>query len=318
MRTRRAAAPVEASSDFAGAMLDGLSGKTKSIPCRFLYDARGDDLFEEITRLPEYYPSRAEIEVLESRAGEIDSLLADGAVLIELGSGSSRKTQILLDRLAPRLAAYVPMDISPAALASAKERLSARYPDLDIRPLEGDFSSPIELPKDLAARPKLCFFPGSTIGNLEQRQAVDLLRNLAVLARPDGFLLIGVDLKKDASIIVPAYNDAAGVTADFNLNLLVRSNRELGSNFDIAQFRHEATYDWVEGRIDMYLVSKRDQTVSLLGRRITFKAGERIHTETSRKYDLEGFAALARRGGWEPVEAWTDRKGLFSVHLLRT
>ncbi len=303
--------------DLAGAVIDGLSQSSKSIPCRFLYDARGDELFEEITRLAEYYPTRAEIDILSARAGEIGGLLADGSVMIELGSGSSRKTEILLDEVAPRLTAYVPLDISPDALRSARRRLAARYPTLDIRPLAADFSRPIALPQDLASRPKVCFFPGSTIGNLEQSEAIDLLAHLARLVEPGGALLVGVDLKKSADIVVPAYNDAAGVTAAFNLNLLERCNRELGADFDISRFRHEATYDEASGRIDMFLISEAVQKVHLLGRTFSFASGERIHTERSQKYALDGFRSLAAAGGWRPVDAWTDRKQLFSVHLLQ-
>ena len=237
-------------------------GRSKTLPCRFFYDARGSELFEEITRLPEYYPTRTEAAILEAHAAEMADGVPDGGVLVEFGSGSSLKTEILLRQL-PRLGAYVSIDVSDSALKDATARLAARFPTLDVRPIVGDFSYPVALPPDLAGRHKTGFFPGSTIGNLTPAEAGRLLRVFRRVLSPGGRLIVGVDLKKDARRLVLAYNDAAGVTAAFNLNLLARINRELGGNFDLDAFRHEAIYNPREGRIEMHLESMRDQEVTV-------------------------------------------------------
>jgi dimethylhistidine N-methyltransferase len=301
--------------EFASAVLDGLSRPQKSLPCRFFYDARGSELFEEITRLPEYYPTRTETAILEAHAAQMAGGVSDGGVLVELGSGSSLKTEILLEKL-PQSCAYVPIDVSRAALAGATRRLAARFPRLDVRPIVGDFARPIAFPADLADRPKTGFFPGSTIGNLTPIEAGRLLGVLRTTLSPGGRLIVGVDLKKDTRKLVLAYNDAAGVTAAFNLNLLARINREIGGAFDLDAFRHEAIYNPRDGRIEMHLVSRRKQDVQIGSRRFRFRAGETIHTENSYKYSIRQFQDLARSSGWLPKRVWTDKGNLFSVHEL--
>ncbi len=300
---------------FAAAVLDGLSRPEKTLPCRFIYDRAGSELFERITALPEYYPTRTEIGILESCAAEIVARTPAGTVLIEFGSGSSRKTEILL-RALDRLAAYVPLDVSAAALEDASRRLHRRFPGLRVIPLVGDFRTPPRLPDDLADRPRLGFFPGSTIGNFAPDEAVLLLRSMAEALGRDGRLVIGVDLLKGAEVLIPAYDDAAGVTAAFNLNLLARANRDLGADFDLAAFRHEARFNEERGRIEMHLVSVREQVVRVLGQSFSFAAGESIHTESSHKYTSEGFRTLAARAGWTARRMWSDAAGLFSVHEL--
>ncbi len=305
----------EAESDFASCVVEGLSKTNKSLPCQFFYDARGSELFEEITQLAEYYPTRTEIGILEAHAAEMVECVCEGSALIEFGSGSSRKTQILLDRL-PGLSAYVPVDVSPTALDDAKRRLQARYPSLDIRPVVGDFTDGANLPEDIKRRKKLGFFPGSTIGNFAPTGAVLLLRAMRKTLSPGGALVIGVDLKKDARVLVDAYDDRQGVTAAFNLNLLARMNSELGADFDLAAFRHEAIYDPLKGRIEMHLVSLKDQAVAVAGATFHFRAGEKIHTENSYKYSIEQFGELARLAGWSVKRVWTDANNWFSVQKL--
>ena len=301
--------------EFAASVIEGLSKPRKSLPCRFFYDARGSELFEEITWLPEYYPTRTEIAILDAHAAEIASRVDDGAVLVEFGSGSSRKTEILLGCL-PRLRAYVPIDVSESALEEAKRRLTKCFPALAVRPIAGDFSRLLTLPQDLAQPRKLGFFPGSTIGNFSPFAAQTLLGAMRRLLAPDGWLIVGVDLKKDARKLVRAYNDAAGVTAAFNLNLLERINRELEGSFDLDGFRHEAIYDPREGRVEMHIVSIRKQTVRIQDLWFRFSAGETIHTENSYKYSIGQFQDLACSAGWLPGRVWTDRGNLFSVHEL--
>ncbi len=300
---------------FASAVIQGLAQRRKALPSRYFYDAAGSALFEDITRLPEYYPTRTEARILAAHGGEMLDRLSPRGVLVEFGSGSSLKTELLLAE-APRGIAYVPIDVSVDALADAHARLAKRFPGLDVRPVLGDFSDPIKLPPDLAARPKVGFFPGSTIGNLKPGSAVDLLSSFLQGLASGSRLIIGVDLKKDPRTLVRAYNDAAGVTARFNLNMLARINRELGSAIDLESFQHEAVYDAVEGRIEMHLVSRIDQDVSVLGRRFHFRAGESIHTENSYKYSIEQFRDVARAAGWLPARIWTDADGKFSVHEL--
>jgi dimethylhistidine N-methyltransferase len=308
-------APSDDDSTFAQAALAGLAGSPKTLPCQFFYDARGSELFEKITDVPEYYPTRTEASILTACAGEIAAETPTGSVLVEFGSGSSRKTEILLTAL-DALKAYVPIDVSGSALDEARERLSTRFPNLIVHPIVGDFRADLILPDDLASRPRLGFFPGSTIGNFAPREAADLLRSMAASLALGGRLIIGVDLRKDRARLLPAYNDAAGVTAAFNLNLLVRANRELGADFDLAGFEHEAIFNDEKSRIEMHLISTRRQTVSLLGRRFEFRPGESIHTENSHKYSVSDFGDLARSAGWTPRRVWTDEQALFSVHEL--
>jgi dimethylhistidine N-methyltransferase len=301
--------------EFATDVIEGLSKPRKSLPCRFFYDARGSELFEEITRLPEYYPTRTEIAILDAHAAEITSHVGDDAILVEFGSGSSRKTEILLCCL-PQLRAYVPIDVSESALEEAKRRLIKRFPALAVRPIACDFSRPLALPPDLAKARKLGFFPGSTIGNFSPFAARTLLGAMRRLLAPDGWLIVGIDLKKDARQLVRAYNDAAGVTAAFNLNLLTRINRELGGSFDLNGFRHEAIYDPREGRVEMHIVSIRNQAVRIRGLLFRFSAGETIHTENSYKYSIGEFQDISGSAGWLPGRVWTDGGNLFSVHEL--
>jgi dimethylhistidine N-methyltransferase len=301
--------------DFAASVIEGLSRPRKSLPCRYFYDARGSELFEEITLLPEYYPTRTEIAILETHAAEMAEGVLERAVLVEFGSGSSRKTEILLKNLRD-LAAYVPVDVSKSALYDARRRLLERFPALKVRPVVGDFSRPVAFPEDLVKVHKLGFFPGSTIGNFSPSDASRLLGAMRDMLSPDGRLIVGVDLKKDARALVHAYNDEDGVTAAFNLNLLARINRELDGSFDLDCFRHEAIYDPREGRVEMHLVSLKDQAASVRGRWFRFLAGETIHTENSYKYSIDQFQELARAAGWLPGRVWLDAGNLFSMHEL--
>jgi dimethylhistidine N-methyltransferase len=315
LKTDEALDWVPAANEFAEAVIDGLSTSPKTLPCRYFYDARGSELFEAITDLPEYYPTRSETAILAAHAADIAERVPDGAILVEFGSGSSRKTELLLSEMLD-LAAYVPIDVSDSALAGAKDRLEARFPALHVHPILGNFNDEVAYPFDLSSRQKVGFFPGSTIGNLTPADARELLAAMGRTLGPDGRLIIGVDLKKDAHTLLAAYNDAAGVTAAFNLNLLTRINRELRATFDLTQFRHEALYNPREGRIEMHLVSARAQQVVILGRTFAFAKGERIHTENSYKYTVDEFQTLAREAGWRPEEVWTDKPALFSVHEL--
>lgn len=300
---------------FVRAVIDGLSRPQKSLPCRYFYDARGSALFEQITGLPEYYPTRTETRILTAHAGEMMDGTSADSVLVEFGSGSSRKTELLLREL-PDNAAYVPIDVSPDALTEATARLTQRFPHLDIRPLLGDFSELSRLPNDFKSRPKIGFFPGSTIGNLAPAEASRLLLRFKSLLSEEGRLLIGIDLKKDTATLERAYNDSSGVTADFNLNLLARINREIEPAFDLKSFRHVARYNAREGRIEMHLVSRSDQRFEIRGHRFTMRSGESIHTENSYKYSVEQFQTLARCSGWSPARVWQDSEALFSVHEL--
>ncbi len=299
----------------AADVIAGLSQPRKTLPCRYFYDAAGSELFEAITRLPEYYPTVTETAILTAHASEIAGCVSAGSVLVEFGSGSSRKTEILLSKL-PGVKAYVAIDVSRSALDDAAQRLRRHFPALEVLTVEADFSAPIDLPPHLAGCPRLGFFPGSTIGNLSSDEAARLLGHLRESLSTSGRLIVGVDLKKDPSRLIRAYNDAAGVTAAFNLNLLARINREIEPAFDLQTFRHQAIYDPVEGRIEMHLVSTVTQTITLLGRPFHFLAGETIHTENSYKYSIQEFRDLAISSGWHPEGCWTDSNNLFSVHLL--
>jgi dimethylhistidine N-methyltransferase len=303
------------SDDFAEGVIAGLSKPRKALPCRFFYDERGSALFEEITRLPEYYLTRAEISILESCAKEMVDGQPDGAVLVEFGSGSSRKTETLIENFSG-LYGYVPIDVSWCALAEAKARLAEKFPNLEIRPLLCDFMQPMTFPADIADRAKCGFFPGSTIGNLAPLEATQLLSSMRRSLSPGGHLLIGVDLKKDVQRLIRAYNDSSGVTAAFNMNILHRINRELNADFAVENFRHEAIYNPFDGRIEMRLVSLSDQSVAVRGRYFHFREGEFIHTENSHKYTIEEFSSLARSAGWVDRRVWTDSSNLFSVHEL--
>jgi dimethylhistidine N-methyltransferase len=294
----------------------GLGLPQKTLPCKYFYDARGSELFEAICDLPEYYPTRTELAIMERSAGAMADRLGERCLLVEYGSGSSRKTRLLLDRLRDP-AGYVPIDISRAALSASARALGVAYPTLDVLPVCADYTAHFELPhpRRPAARCGV-YFPGSTIGNFTPAQAQRFLAHMARVAGAGGALLIGVDLKKDRATLERAYDDAAGVTAAFNRNLLLRINRELAGDFELDRFVHRAHYDERAGRIEMHLVSERAQTVSVAGRRFSFAAGETIHTENSYKYDVVQFAALASSAGLWVREVWTDPERLFSVQYL--
>jgi dimethylhistidine N-methyltransferase len=300
---------------FAADVLAGLRQQRKTLPCRYFYDARGSALFEEITGLPEYYPTSAEIALLEAHAAEIAAHAGPGACLIEFGSGSSRKTDILL-RAMPDLAAYVPIDISEAALSGAVARLGKQFPALRVVPVHGDFNAELKLPASLRSARRLGFFPGSTIGNFEHGEATVFLKRARTLLGRNGGFIVGTDLRKDVATLIRAYDDTAGVTAAFNLNLLLRINRELGANFDVQGFAHLVLYNEEAGRIEMHLRSLGRQTVVIAGERFHFRRGETIHTENSQKYSVEEFRALARGAGWEPKTVWAGADRLFGVHYL--
>ncbi len=301
--------------DFERDLAEGLSRPQKTLPCRYFYDARGSELFEAITRLPEYYPTRVETQILRECAPAIAERTPPGAVLVEFGSGSSLKTEILISHLRS-LAAYVAIDVSASALEDARMRLRDRFPRLRVDCVVGDFSS-AELPPGLAGAPRLGFFPGSTIGNLEPDDAQSLLRRFARVLGQGARLVIGVDVIKDPAVLIPAYNDAQGVTAAFNLNLLVRANRELGADFDLAAFRHTAIWNAARTRIEMRLVSLKDQVVHVGARAFRFSAGETIHTENSHKWPDEVFGAICEGAGWRVADRWSDPDGLFRVLELR-
>jgi dimethylhistidine N-methyltransferase len=309
------ATPDGARDDFAAAVLAGLARRPRSIPCRFFYDAQGCALFEAITKLEEYYPTRTETALLETYGAEIAQSVGRGRVLVEFGSGSSPKTSLLVAALGD-VPAYVPIDIAAESLQAAARRLSTRHKDLRILPLVADFTKTRRLPEAAARHAKLGFFSGSTIGNLGHEEARAFLTGAARLLGPGGAFLIGVDLKKDASILVRAYDDGKGVTAAFNLNLLERINRELDGDFDLGRFAHEAVYNARAGRIEIYIVSLADQVAHVRGRAFALAKGERIHTENSHKYTVREFQALARSAGWRPVKVWTDPGNFFSLHLL--
>lgn len=301
--------------DFARALAAGLRAVPKRVPCKFLYDAAGSALFDRICTLPEYYPTRTELGLLEEHAGEIAGRIGCDAELVEFGAGSGRKVRLLLDALT-RPRAYVPIDISGPHLEEAASRLAADYPGLDIRPVVADYTRPFRLPPvSDGARRRVGFFPGSTIGNFAPDEAV---RFLAVAARllKRGGLLVGVDLVKDPAILHAAYNDAGGVTAAFNHNLLERANRELGAQFDHVRFAHYAFYQPVAQRIEMHLVSLEAQQVRIGDEMFAFAAGEALHTEDSYKYTLDGFRMLAIQAGFVPAATWLDHRRWFSLHWL--
>jgi dimethylhistidine N-methyltransferase len=309
----RAPRPIGSSDAFAADVVAGLTAKPKTLPPKYFYDLAGSALFERITRLPEYYPTRCELGILQDNAPAIASLFAPGCALIEFGSGSSRKARILLGATAT-VEAYIPVDISGDFLQQDLVQLERDFPRLAVHPLVEDFTQAFAIPPDIALLPRVGFFPGSTIGNFEPHEACKTLRHVGDMLGNESVLVIGIDLVKDAGVLYRAYNDAEGVTAKFNLNLLTRINRELGANFDLAAFEHHAFFNSEKSRIEMHLASTRRQKVRVSGTTIDFRAGETIHTENSYKYTVESFQALARGSGWSPVKVWTD--GMFSVHAL--
>ncbi len=306
--------PVGTHDAFAADVIAGLTARPKTLPAKYFYDLAGSALFERITALPEYYPTRSEIAILREHAPAIASMFPPGSALIEFGSGSSRKARILLSAAAS-VAAYVPVDISGDFLQQDLIQLERDLPHLVVHPLVADFTKTFAIPAELAALPRVGFFPGSTIGNFEPAEAAAFLHHIGDMLGAGALLLVGVDLVKDEAALYRAYNDAAGVTAKFNLNLLARINRELGADFDLAAFVHRAFFNAAQSRIEMHLVSTRPQKVWINGIDIDFASGETIHTENSYKYTIESFQALARSAGWSPIEAFSD--GLFAVHALR-
>ena len=312
-RLHRGAPPEDS---FADNLLEGLTKTPKEIACKYFYDEAGSRLFDRICDLPEYYQTRTETALLRRHAGEIAALMGPGAEIVEFGAGSLRKARILLDALeAPR--AYTPLDISGEYLAHVVRSLAADYPALTLRPLVGDFTGVLDIPA-LPDNPRRAgFFPGSTIGNFRPDGALCLLRRMRA-GLNEGGLLIGVDLVKDPARLHAAYNDAAGVTAAFNKNLLARANRELGADFDLGAFAHYAPYNAGAQRIEMYLVSLRRQRVNLRGQVLEFAQGEPVHTEDSHKYTIESFREMAARAGFNPRAVWTDEERLFSVHWLES
>ena len=305
-------APVQQS--FAEALRIGLGRPDKAIPSRFLYDARGSELFEEITRLPEYYPTRAELAVLDAHGAEMASAIGPGAVVIEFGAGSARKALRLLGWLA-HPSAYAPIDVSMSALTASADEVAATFPDLPVAAVCADYSQPFDLPP-LASGRGVGFFPGSTIGNLDPEGARSFLELWAPKLEPGGLMLVGVDTRKPAAVVVPAYDDAQGVTARFSLNVLSRANRECGADFDVDAFAHRVDYDERSGRVAIHLESLRRQAVLIEGREVGFEAGERIHIEDSWKYAPDAFRQLVFSAGYTPADMWTDPDELFSVHLI--
>ena len=303
-------------SDVESEVLEGLTSDPKRLSPKFFYDQRGSELFEQITELPEYYPTRTEIAIMEQRVDEIAERVGPNASLIEFGSGSSTKTRILLRHLTD-LAAYVPVDISGDHLLDTARSLAEDYPDLEILPVAADFTQPFDLPSPRTMPERnVVFFPGSTIGNFAPDKAVELLNVMAAEAKPGGAAIVGVDLKKDPAILEAAYNDSQGVTAEFNLNVLRRINEELDADFDLSAFEHRAIYNEGAGRIEMNLVSRRHQTVNISGEIIDFRKDESILTECSYKFTCEEFVAMVAQAGFEVETVWTDKDRLFSVQFL--
>jgi dimethylhistidine N-methyltransferase len=304
----------EQTSAFASDVLDGLSRHPKRLPPKYFYDATGSELFEQITLLPEYYPTRTELGILRDYGGDISTIVPKDSALVEFGAGATTKVRLLLKKCA--FGAYVPVDISGDFLKAQADTLRMDFPGLAVYPVAADFTAPFTLPEAVAAMPKVGFFPGSTLGNFEPHEACAFLSSARDILGRNARMIIGVDLEKDERVLHQAYNDKAGVTARFNLNVLHRINRELGGNFDVSAFTHRAFYNRDRHRIEMYLISRKSQTVRLLGRTFSFRAGEGIHTENSYKYSPERFAALARGSGWIPSDCWSDAAGMFSVHAL--
>ena len=299
---------------FLNDVLAGLSASQKTLPCQYLYDEAGSRLFEQITELPEYYPTRTEIEILNAHIGEIAEALGNDILLVEYGAGASTKTRILLDHLAAP-AGYVPIDVSEDFLLPTADGLRRDYPDLPVHPIVGDFMIRLGLPAEVTGRP-VGFFPGSTIGNLDDDGIDAFMRAARALLGESGQFVSGVDLRKSPDILIPAYDDTAGVTAAFNLNLLTRINRELDANFDLDAFAHRAIWNDDKSRIEMHLESQIEQDVTIAEDRFSFARGETIHTENSRKFDLDALSQQISRTGWQTSRVWRDARSYFAVILL--
>jgi dimethylhistidine N-methyltransferase len=304
----------EPTSTFARDVIGDLSRAPKRLSPKYFYDSTGSELFEQITVLPEYYPTRTELAILRDHSREISAFIPQGAALVEFGAGSTTKVRLLLGEA--RLGAYVPVDISGDFLNAQAETLRADFPGLAVHPVTADFTAPFELPEAVRDMPKVGFFPGSTLGNFEPGEACKFLKSARAILGKGSRMVIGVDLEKDERVLYDAYNDSAGVTARFNLNVLHRINRELGGDFDVGAFIHRAVYNRDRHRIEMHLISKKALTAEVLGNKFSFRPGESIHTENSYKYSMERFTLLARVSGWSLIQSWTDPAGLFSVHAL--
>ena len=296
-------------------VIQGLSGKTKTLPCKYFYDERGSVLFDAICELPEYYPTRTELKIMKDNASAIGSSLGKGVLLIEFGSGSSLKTRILLDNLVNPVA-YIPVDISEEHLNRSASSLAESYPKLVILPVCADFTEKFSIPETEPADKTVIYFPGSTIGNFEEDEAKLILNRWRRLCVNGGGLLIGIDLIKDQKILEAAYNDEQGVTADFNLNILDRINKELGANFKTTNFTHRAHCDTDKSRVEMHLVSNCQQTALIDGHQITLEEGETIHTESSHKYTFKSFAEIASSANFKSKHVWIDENSWFGVYFL--
>jgi L-histidine Nalpha-methyltransferase len=294
-------------------VLRGLSQESKAVPARWLYDDAGSQLFEDITQLPEYYPTRAETEILEEQSSSFSQMITPGCAVVEFGSGSSVKTPLLLSAIDP--AAYVPLDISGDFLRASAKELAAKFPQVPIYPVEADFMRQVQLPSAVSDLPKLGFFPGSTIGNMVPRTAVDLLRNMRETLGVGATLLIGMDLIKEAAVLEAAYDDAAGVTAEFNYNLVRRINRELEGDIELNALKHEARWNDEYARVEMHLVAQTDISFHVAGKKFALAKGESIHTENSHKFNRRTSSMMLLAGGWEPQTRWLDEKEQFSLIL---
>lgn len=313
---RKLPPPDEERSTFAADVLAGLSASPKRLPPKYFYDDAGSLLFERITELPEYYPTRCEMSILRVHAVDICRLIPEGAALIEFGAGAAKKARILL-RAAPQLAAYVPVDICGEMIEREAAELRADFPKLKVLPVKADITTRFALPAEAeSAASRVGFFPGSTIGNFEPHEAAGFLRNAARVLGRGATLIIGVDLIKPVEVLTAAYNDKAGVTSKFNCNLLKRINRELAGTFKLDGFEHHAFYNRERNRIEMHLASRKRQKVRVLGETVDFRAGETIHTENSYKYSVESLSALARGVGWLPAAAWSDPDNYFSIQAF--
>jgi dimethylhistidine N-methyltransferase len=312
----RAVARIDQSDAFQFSVMLGLSRPQKTIPSCWLYDQRGSALFEQITRLDEYYPTTVETEILRNYAGDIAGFCGEGALVFEYGAGAGVKTEILLSALV-RPVRYVPIDIAIDELARTATRIAKRFPALETFPIVADFTRDFALPRDLPPGARMAFFPGSTIGNLDRSETLGFLRRVRLHVGRRGTAIIGVDLKKDLDVLLAAYDDRDGVTAAFNRNLLTRINRELDADFRLERFVHEARWNAVAAAVEMHLVSLESCIVSICGRKFAFRAGESIHTESSRKYDVDDFARLAEISGWRVAKIWQDGESRFAVFGLK-
>ena len=303
-----------ASATMRREVLEGLKKEQKTLPSKYFYDERGSDLFEQITKLEEYYPTRSELEILKKYSGEMADLIGSNSLLIEFGSGSSEKVRYLLDQL-QEIAGYVPVDISADFLKEQADRLRNEYPELPVYPIAADYTRPFEIDYEIAESKREIFFPGSTIGNFQPVRAKKFLLGSADLLGLNGGLLIGVDMKKDTDVLKRAYNDKQGITAKFNKNILLHINRELDAGFDTDLFKHHAFYNELEGRIEMHLISLQDHSVEVAGEKIDFLKDETIHTENSYKYNPDEFESLISER-YKRIKTWIDAKGWFSVHYF--